>query len=419
MSLLAVVALLLASLSGVAQERPRVLFVGNSYTAVNNLPQLVQSVAQSMGDDITYGSSTPGGCTFQQHCNNESMALIRQGGWDYVVLQEQSQLPSFPQSQVESQVFPYAARLVDSVYANSPCAEPMFYMTWGRKNGDQDNAIYFPVLGTYEGMDSMLAVRYTYMAEVNDASLCPVGRVWRYLRDNHSDIELYQGDGSHPSLAGSYAAACAFYVMFFHRNPEEISYDAGLGSVVASTIREAVKLVVYDHLADYRRPEPVAAFGDVEADGLEVTFGCAAQHSERLVWHFGDGDTLESGVGSVQHTYAAAGQWEVVQVAMRHCMADSVAMPLTVTAGEVGLDAAEAASVKVYPNPVSDRLLVQLGEEMKGAVVGLYSAEGLLVRCVECEGAEVALDMSRLPAGCYLLVVRGERSVQVKKIIKE
>lgn len=55
--------------------------------------------------------------------------MIRNGGWDFVVLQEQSQYPSFPQWQVETGVFPYAARLEDSVYAASPCAEPVFYMT--------------------------------------------------------------------------------------------------------------------------------------------------------------------------------------------------------------------------------------------------------------------------------------------------
>ena len=167
-----------------AQQTVNALFIGNSYTEVNNLPGMVQQIAASMGDLLTWQSNTPGGCTFNQHCSNHSMELICGGGWDIVVLQEQSQYPSFPQSQVEAEVFPYAKRLVDSVYAHNPCGEPMFYMTWGRKNGDAGNAPYFPVLGTYEGMDSMLCERYTYMAQQNDASLCPVGRVWRYLREN-------------------------------------------------------------------------------------------------------------------------------------------------------------------------------------------------------------------------------------------
>ena len=162
-----------------AQESKHVLFIGNSYTEVNNLPQMVADIAVSMGDRVTFGANTPGGCTFQQHCTNQSMALILQGGWDAVVLQEQSQYPSFPDSQVENEVFPYASMLVDSIYAHGWCTEPMFYMTWGRRDGDNYNAQFFPPLATYEGMDSLLYLRYLQMASDNDASVCPVGRVWR------------------------------------------------------------------------------------------------------------------------------------------------------------------------------------------------------------------------------------------------
>lgn len=229
----------------------RVLFIGNSYTEANNLPSLIQQVAQSVGDDISYQSNTPGGCTFAQHCSNRSMDLIRQGGWDIVVLQEQSQYPSFPQSQVEAECLPFAARLVDSVRRYSPNATPMFFMTWGHKNGDAANARFFPVLGTYEGMDSMLCLRYMFMAQSNHASVCPVGRVWRYLRQHHPDIELYQSDGSHPSLAGSYAAACAFYAMFFQRSPLPVSFVPAIDTAHARIIRTVVDSVVFRNLSSW------------------------------------------------------------------------------------------------------------------------------------------------------------------------
>lgn len=242
------------------QQIPNVLFIGNSFTSVNNLPVLVDSVATSAGYSYKYESNTPGGCTFAKHCTNESMNKIREGGWDFVVLQEQSQLPSFPQSDVEVNCLPYARQLADSVKAYG--GMPMFYMTWGKKNGDPQNAIYFPVLGTYEGMDSMLYERYMKMAIDNNSAVCPVGRVWRYLRTNNPEIELYAEDGSHPSLAGSYAAACSFFVMIFNANPDSIKTDAGLKTTEASAIRDAVKAVVYDYYnkwidpANYIEEEP-------------------------------------------------------------------------------------------------------------------------------------------------------------------
>ena len=82
---------LFLSLSVYAQQQANVLFIGNSYTEVNNLPKMTADIANSMGYEMTWSSNTPGGCTFSQHCNNQSMTLIRQGVWDFVILQEQSQ----------------------------------------------------------------------------------------------------------------------------------------------------------------------------------------------------------------------------------------------------------------------------------------------------------------------------------------
>lgn len=255
-----------------AQEQPNVLFIGNSYTDVNNLPGLIDSVAASAGHKYTYRSNTPGGCTFQQHCQNESMQLINQGGWDYVVLQEQSQLPSFPQSQVENQCFPFAWELSRAI--KNAGGRPMFYMTWGRKDGDPQNAQYFPPLGTYEGMDSLLYERYMYMATTNEASVCPVGRVWRYIRENHSEIELYASDGSHPSMAGSYAAACAFFAMIFNDDPLNITFTGNVEPEHARTIRQVAHDIVYNNYGMWYDPanyDPNGGEGIADVDEVLIS----------------------------------------------------------------------------------------------------------------------------------------------------
>ena len=236
-------------------DQYKVLFIGNSYTEVNNLPQLISNLASSTGDTLVFASHTPGGCTFQQHLSG-ALSLIRQGGWDYVVLQEQSQLPSFPYSQFMSESYPFAKALCDSIRAYNPNAEIVFYMTWGRKNGDQQNCSIYPPLCTYEGMDSLLFARYMMMAENNRTLVSPVGYVWHYIRDHYSDIELYQSDESHPSLAGSYAAACTFYATLFRKAPVAISTDEGIGDDQADRIRRAVSELVYDSLARWSFIEP-------------------------------------------------------------------------------------------------------------------------------------------------------------------
>ncbi|MBK8847837.1 MAG: hypothetical protein IPO27_15350 [Bacteroidetes bacterium] len=110
-----------------AQQSLRVLFIGNSYTYFNSLPQLVADMAFSTGDTILFDSYAPGGYTFQLHASDTNcIHKIKQGNFDYVILQEQSQRPSFPIAQVAAQTFPYATALDSIIKHHNPCAETMF-----------------------------------------------------------------------------------------------------------------------------------------------------------------------------------------------------------------------------------------------------------------------------------------------------
>ncbi|HRO43368.1 MAG TPA: T9SS type A sorting domain-containing protein [Flavipsychrobacter sp.] len=232
-----------------ASDTARVLFIGNSYTAVNNLPQLLTTLAASAGDVVITDANIPGGTTLKNHSTNPTtLSKIALGTWDYVVLQEQSQIPSFPDAQVDMDMYPYAKILDSLIRKANICTETVFYMTWGRKNGDASNCTFFPPVCTYSGMDSLLRLRYQTLADTNDAILSPVGAVWRKLRNTNPTINLYDADESHPSLAGSYAAACAFYATLFSKNPTTITANAGLPPADAAAIRAAAKAVVYDSL---------------------------------------------------------------------------------------------------------------------------------------------------------------------------
>ena len=232
----------------------KVLYIGNSYIYTYDVPEIVSNMAASTGDNISFEMNCPGGYTLKQHfTNSTTISLIKQGGWDYVVLQEQSQFPSFPIEQVEAEVFPYAHALDSLIKTHNPCATTLFFMTWGRKNGDQHNCQYFPPLCTYEGMDSLLALRYTMMAEQNFASIAPVGRVWRYIRENHSHIDPYSSDESHQSKIGAYAVATTFYTIFLNKNPENITYNFNIEDDFPEIVRNVTKAVVYDSLDHWHR----------------------------------------------------------------------------------------------------------------------------------------------------------------------
>lgn len=194
-----------------APKLKKVLFIGNSYTAVNDLPNWVRLVGESAGDTFEVVSIAPGGTTFARHAGDPQVATeLASGNYNAVILQEQSQLPSFPLSQVESDCYPYAKALVDAARAGKSCVKIVFYMTWGRENGDAMNCPTWPPVCSFKGMNELLRQRYVAMASDNGCDVAPVGAVWREVR-NKSSIGLYQGDGSHPSTAGTHLAALTIY----------------------------------------------------------------------------------------------------------------------------------------------------------------------------------------------------------------
>lgn len=304
---------LLVWMSCVWADGYKVLFIGNSYTDVNNLPQLIASIAEAEGDTLVFSANLPGGSTFNNHLNNSTtISLIQQGDWDYVVLQGQSQEPSFPDGQFYSETYPYAQQLCEKIRQFNPEAKVVFYMTWGRKNGDQNNCPYFPPLCTYEGMDSLLYLRYMTMAADFEAEVSPVGALWHYLRDHHPEIELYASDGSHPSLAGSYAAACSFYSVLFRKNTRELAYNPGIDEGQAENIKIAASKVVYDSLAKWFvvspenpgtgiasvkenhcviYPNPASEYVDIQSDIYISEIRLFAEDG-RLVWSKNNMNTL-------------------------------------------------------------------------------------------------------------------------------
>lgn len=244
------VLLLFLAIKVVGQSQTRkVLFLGNSYTYVNDLPLMVSEFALNTGDFLEYDGNLIGGYTLGNHfINTTSQSKILSKDWDYVVLQEQSQLPTFPNSTMFIDGF---TNLSNYIKQNKPCAQVTAFMTWGYVNGDTQNCVPNPAACTYTGMQTLLSNAYMNAANINGAEVSPVGVVWKYIRENHPAINLYQTDGSHPSLAGSYIAACTFYTSIFRKNPALITNDYGLDPTTAAIIRNATKTLVFDQMSTY------------------------------------------------------------------------------------------------------------------------------------------------------------------------
>jgi hypothetical protein len=399
-----------------AADTLRVLYIGNSYTHFQELPKIVSRMAAAGGDSIFYGMNAPGGYTLEQHSADiTTLNLIAQGNWDFVVLQEQSQKPSFPEGQVAAEVYPFAKELDSLVHHYNPCAKTVFYMTWGRKNGDAQNCAGWPPVCTYRGMDSLLQLRYTIMAEDNNAWISPVARAWRYLRTNNPAIDLYHPDASHPSAAGSYAAAACFYSLFLGKDPAGNSYNFTLNNTDAQAIKAAVSAVVYDSLAYWQRfaPLPVAAFSASNSNKT-VTFTNTSDMADSYFWDFGD--NASSVAANPVHTYAQNGNYTVCLSAIKGC--DTIVLCKQVQVGTVGLIDPVLQGLRIYPNPVTDRIII---EGLASALsYRLYNSTGGRVASGQVDQQQPGVDISSLANGIYLIHLADKSGrTRILKLIKQ
>ena len=313
-----------------SQQKKEVLFIGNSYTYVNNLPDLVKQIALSFGDSLIHDSSTPGGANFNTHTNNtQTLAKINQQQWDYVVLQAQSQEPSFSPGQVANNTYPYAEILVDSIHANSSCTEPLFFMTWGRKYGDQQNCAVYPPVCTYLGMQQRLRESYLEMAFYDSASCAPVGMAWKQSIAQDSSLNLYSPDNSHPSIYGSYLAACTFYASIFKKSASGSSFwPNGIDSITAYNLQQIASSTVLDSLAVWHIFN--ANFTFVQNND-SISFSNLSSNFDSIVWDFGDGNT--SNLTNPNHIYSGSGNFTITLTAYTNsaCQIDTSTATISVS----------------------------------------------------------------------------------------
>ena len=178
----------------------RILFIGNSYTNANDLPGMLIGMFAAKGIKLETRSVTPGGLTLEKHFKGEeARKAIADGPWDYVVIQEQSQMPAVN----PPMTLKYAALLADAVrQANS---QPVFYLTWARKDKPEMQA----------------ALTATYMKAGTDARslVAPAGIAWQDAMKADPKLVLHSADGSHPNVQGTYLTACVFYATLLRRDP--------------------------------------------------------------------------------------------------------------------------------------------------------------------------------------------------------
>lgn len=200
-------------------ENPRtdtlkVLFIGNSYTYRNNLPEILEGLAASnpTGPRVRTGMAARGGATLLDHARDEGTPrTIREGGWDFVVLQAQSTFGSVYLVNGEYRVadpagfYRGASSLVRA--ARAAGARPLLLEHWRRRDAPRRD-------------HRKIAFSFARLGRELGVGIAPVGSAWEHVAaDSDPGDRLYADDGSHPAPAGSYLAAAVLYEVLTGRSP--------------------------------------------------------------------------------------------------------------------------------------------------------------------------------------------------------
>lgn len=211
-----------------------ILFIGNSFTFVNDLPKMLETIAADAGVEIAASSVLKGGAYLHQFADSEHELGKRLAetypakNWDYIVLQDQSFNPAGnPDDFMVS-----AEKLCKAMNGG---AKFLFYSTWAYR----DNTEKLSKTGmTYKEMLSALTASYRKAADSFGGIRVPVGDAFAAVSASYPEIDLYTPDDYHPSPCGTYLAACLFYTAVTGNFPENLITPDGISEEQGNKLRK-------------------------------------------------------------------------------------------------------------------------------------------------------------------------------------
>ena len=215
------------------------LWVGNSFFYYNNsmhghvgnLLRADDSKTRTRGVSLTISGSgidwhdmeaylRPDGIGKYSFVGDNEIVFNKPGKqFDAVIMMDCSQCPIHPQLKPVFQTY----MKKDSEIIRKYGAQPVLFMSWAYKDKPE--------------MTAQLAEQYTLVGNQNDALVIPAGLAFAKAVSLRPELELYQRDKRHPTLLGTYLAACTTLASVYKKSPVGNSYDAGIDPATAKFLQ--------------------------------------------------------------------------------------------------------------------------------------------------------------------------------------
>ena len=233
--MLSTLCLLLTFLQPPTAKAERILFIGNSYTYSNDLPGLVAELYLSAKlPKPSIENIMMAGASLGDHWKNpKTKQRIIEGSWTYIIMQQG------PTSLASSQKELQADLAMAKPWLEQSKAKPAMFMVWP----DTTRRRFLP----------QVRKGYADGAKSNEGLFLPAGVAWKELLEKQPKLELYSGDGLHPTPLGTYVAGLVITCKLTNLPPERFPTTIVWGDQrieLTSAQKAAIHAAVYLALRD-------------------------------------------------------------------------------------------------------------------------------------------------------------------------
>ena len=201
----------------------RVLFIGNSLTYANNLPEVISKIAKAAKQPkFSYKMIAYPNYSLEDHwIGREAEKTLLKEKWDFVVMQQG------PSGSVAGRkmLIEYSRKFAALIRQNG--GKPAFYAVWTSAFRLKD---FTEIIKSYQ-----------LAAKLTGGVLFPVSKAWQNILKNYPQIKLYSSDKFHPGEAGTYLAALVIFRGIYGKTliglPNQIRID--FDTVISVSKKEA------------------------------------------------------------------------------------------------------------------------------------------------------------------------------------
>jgi hypothetical protein len=398
-----------------AQDTTRILFIGNSFTYANNMPQMFQTMADTAHISVVTGMHAPGGVSVgdtaqgaMAHMNNPTLfALIRSQKWDFAVIQDNQ--GRFVE---DSAVFPSKSMVVqghlnimDSVKANNSCAKIILFAGWGWKNG------YPQLSNTGIGIINRILINYVVLNDTMKEVVAPIGEAWKKAVNYLPSVNLWDADDAHPSYAGSYLTASVIFSTIFDTAAKTINYNGALNPSIAYDLRAFADSAVFTPVFHNRYN-----LGGIEVVTPQLNNGQLSVSGNYLEYSWYKDDQFISHAATLVIT--GNGQYKALLKANDGSIIKTCDFLYSGATSTTGFSEKNGSlEVFVFPNPVTNGVLTILCDE-KLDKIELISISGQVQKIEpEFTADRVIISTKELLPACYFMIVRSGKFTNYMKVV--